>query len=145
METILTIVGYIAAALTFGGMTFFSAVTAPMVFIKLDEKTAGTFIRAMFPWYYLFVIVTAILGALTLLTIVPYASLGLAVAAVLALVSRQGLMPRINGARDQALDGDEEAGKRFDKLHQLSVNLNGIGLVGALAAIVLIAVNAATT
>ena len=90
-------------------------------------------------------IITAGLGAVTMLTIVPYASLGLAVAGVLALISRQGLMPRINGARDQALAGDEEAGKRFDKLHQLSVNLNGIGLVGALAAVVLTAIAAATT
>ncbi len=145
MEAILTVVGYIAMALCFGGMTFFSAVTAPMVFIKLDEETAGKFIRAMFPWYYLFVIITAGFGAITMLTVVPYASLGLGVAALLALISRQGLMPRINGARDQALAGDEEAGKRFDKLHQLSVNLNGIGLVGALAAVVLTAVAAATT
>jgi hypothetical protein len=40
-------------ALAFGGMTFFSAVMAPLVFTKLPFDTAGAFIRQVFPWYYL--------------------------------------------------------------------------------------------
>jgi hypothetical protein len=35
-----------ARALVFGGMTFFSAVMAPLVFTKLPAETAGRFIRA---------------------------------------------------------------------------------------------------
>ena len=139
MDSILNAVGFIASSLAFGGMVFFSAVVAPATFSKLDEKNAALFIRGIFPWYYLFVIITAGIGALTMLTLVPWAAGGLAVAAIGAFISRQGLMPRINGARDQANDGDTEAQVRFDKLHKLSIQINGFGLAGAVAAIVLIA------
>jgi len=41
----------LSLALTFGGMIFFSAVMAPLVFTKLPFETAGAFIRQVFPWY----------------------------------------------------------------------------------------------
>ena len=141
MEHILNSVGFIASALAVGGMVFFTAVVAPAAFSKLDEEHAGTFIRGIFPWYYLYVIITAGLGALTMLTVVPWAAGGLAVAAIGAFISRQGLMPRINGARDQAKAGDADAQERFDKLHKISVQINGFGLAGATSAIVMIAIN----
>lgn len=40
---------------------------APMVFSALPAEDAGRFIRAAFPWYYLFVIATAGFGGATLL------------------------------------------------------------------------------
>lgn len=141
MDAILNAIGFIASALAVGGMVFFSAVVAPAAFSKLDKEHATKFIRGIFPWYYLYVIITAGVGALTMLTVVPWASAGLAVAAAGAFISRQGLMPRINGTRDQAKDGDTEAQARFDKLHKLSVQINGFGLAGAVAAIVLIAIH----
>lgn len=141
MEHILSAVGFVSTALAFGGMVFFSIVVAPAVFTKLDEVNAAKLIRGIFPWYYLYVIITAGLAALMMLTIVPWAAAGLAVAALGAFISRQGLMPRINGARDQAKDGDVEAEARFEKLHKLSVQINGFGLAGALAAVVLIAIH----
>jgi len=139
MEMIFNAVGFIASALAVGGMVFFSAVVAPAAFTKLEEEHAATFIRGIFPWYYLYVMITAGVGALMMLTVVPWASAGLAVAAAGAFISRQGLMPRINGAREQAKDGDADAQARFDKLHKLSVQINGFGLIGAVVAIVLIA------
>lgn len=141
MDQILHTIGFIASSLAFGGMVFFSAVVAPAAFTKLDEDNAAKLIRGIFPWYYLYVIITSGLGALTMLTIVPWAAAGLALAALGAFISRQGLMPRINGARDQAKDGDAEAQARFEKLHKLSVQINGFGLAGALSAIVLIAIH----
>ena len=39
----------LALALTFGGMTFFSGVMAPLVFTKLPFETAGAFSRQVFP------------------------------------------------------------------------------------------------
>lgn len=141
MEHILNSFGFIASALAAGGMVFFSAVVAPAAFTKLEEDQAAKFIRGIFPWYYLYVIITAGLGALTMLTLIPWAAGGLAVAAIGAFISRQGLMPRINGARDQAKDGDAEAQERFDKLHKLSVQINGFGLAGAASAIVMIAIH----
>lgn len=140
MDQILHSVGFIASSLAFGGMVFFSIVVAPAVFTKLDEDNAAKLIRGIFPWYYLYVIITAGLAALMMLTIIPWAAAGLAVTALGAFISRQGLMPRINGARDQARDGDTEAEARFEKLHKLSVQINGFGLAGALAAVVLIAI-----
>ena len=53
----------LSLALTFGGMTFFSAVMAPLVFTKLPFDTAGAFIRQVFPWYY------ATMGATTLVAL----------------------------------------------------------------------------
>lgn len=139
MEVILNPVGFISSAFAVGGMVFFSAVVAPAAFTKLEEEQAAKFIRGIFPWYYLYVIITAGLGAMAMLTVVPWASAGLAIAAVGAFISRQGIMPRVNGARDQAKDGDADAQARFDKLHKLSVRINGLGLMGAVVAIVLIA------
>lgn len=53
----------------FGGMMLYSFGFAPMVFRALPTEDAGRFIRAAFPWYYLFVIVTAgFSGAILLLS-----------------------------------------------------------------------------
>lgn len=41
-----------------GGMMLYSFGFAPMVFSALSTEDAGRFIRAVFPCYYLFVIVT---------------------------------------------------------------------------------------
>ena len=37
-----------------GSIIFFSAIIAPTVFKVLDEKSAGLFLRAFFPKYYIF-------------------------------------------------------------------------------------------
>ena len=50
-RSILTLLAGLALALTWGGMTFFSAVMAPLVFTKLPLETAGAFIREVFPWH----------------------------------------------------------------------------------------------
>ena len=46
----------------FGGMMLYSFGFAPMVFRAMPAEEAGRFIRAVFPWYYLFVIAVAGLG-----------------------------------------------------------------------------------
>ena len=51
-----------------GVIVFFSAIIAPTVFKTLDEKSAGVFLRAFFPKYYLFAIVIG-LAALALIMI----------------------------------------------------------------------------
>ena len=40
-------------AALFGGMTFFRALFAPLVFINLPRETAAEFMRALFPKYFL--------------------------------------------------------------------------------------------
>lgn len=130
--------GTVFAGLALGGMVMFAAVVAPQIFMKLDAANAAKIIRAIFPIYYLYVIATAGFGALAILTIDFRAAVGLGIAALCALYARQSLMPRINGAKDQANDGDEEAQKRFDALHKQSVRLNAAGLLGVLYATVMI-------
>ncbi len=50
--TISHLVAGLALALTFGGMIFFSAVMALLVFTILPPQITGIFIRQIFPWYY---------------------------------------------------------------------------------------------
>ncbi|MDJ0893034.1 MAG: DUF4149 domain-containing protein [Gammaproteobacteria bacterium] len=139
---ILHVVTGLALALTLGGMTFFSAVLAPLVFIKLPPETAGSFIRQVFPWYYLSMAATTLI-ALTALLFVPgmMAALGaLLTAMVLAgfVIARQVLMPKINRARDAMLAGDQAAGPRFNRLHRLSVMINACQWLAVFAALTLV-------
>ena len=132
----------LALALTFGGMTFFSGVMAPLVFTKLPIDTAGQFIRQLFPWYYL------TMGVTTLVALVALAvgtsgftgwETGLTALALLGFIyARQSLMPTINRARDAELAGDSEAGARFTRLHRLSVLINGLQWFAVLAALILV-------
>ena len=74
----------VALALTFGGMTFFSAIVAPLVFTKLPLEIAGAFIRQIFPWYYL------TMAAATLVALV-------------ALILSAGSTARVDGGADGRL------------------------------------------
>ena len=132
----------LALALTFGGMTFFSGVMAPLVFTRLPTDTAGTFIRQLFPWYYL----TMAISTLVALVALVFGASGIASweAGLTALVllgfiyARQWLMPTINRTRDAELAGVDEAGARFSRLHRLSVIINGMQWFAVLATLVLV-------
>jgi len=58
---ILTLLGL--AFLT-GGMVFFGAIVAPLVFTQLPPDIAGPFIRRMFPFYYAYLTATALLATI---------------------------------------------------------------------------------
>jgi len=115
----------------FGGMMIYSFGFALMVFSALPAEEAGRFIRAAFPWYYLFVIATAGAGgAILSLTNSRSGALELAIA-FSAIYARQALTPRINAARDEQLRGNAEAKRRFSRLHGISVVLNFVQLIAA--------------
>ena len=122
----------------FGGILAFSALFAPLVFTKLPMEQAGPFIRAVFPWYYLYVIVFGFLSAI----FAGLAAAGfwvLSSSAVVALASvytRQILMLQINELRDRELAGDVAAGAEFKSKHRLSVIINSVQLLLAGAALV---------
>ncbi len=134
----------LSLAVTFGGMTFFSGVMAPLVFTKLPFDTAGAFIRQVFPWYYL------TMGAATLVALLAsFAGASgtmLWEAALIGLVlggfvyARQVLMPLINRARDAEVAGEVNANRRFQRLHRLSVVINGVQWLAVLTALVLVLV-----
>ena len=119
--------------LLLGGMLFFPIVVAPVVFMSLPEAQAGSFLRAMFPRYYVFMIVLS-LAASTMYQLSEGAVVSVAALVCLGvglstLWVRQGLLPRINAARDAQLAGDVNAGKAFDRGHKLSVSMNIVQLV----------------
>jgi hypothetical protein len=137
-----TLIAGLALALTFGGMTFFSAVMAPLVFTKLPAETAGTFIRAVFPWYYLTLGATTLVALLALLPGVagstPWEAMVTALILLGFVYARQVLMPRINRARDAELAGQQDAGRRFQRLHRASVAVKGIQWLAALLALAMV-------
>ncbi len=124
-------VGLLAAATLFGGMAAFSFLFAPLVFAKLPAETAGAFIRAVFPWYYLFVLGVAAVAAAALALAEPWPAAAMAGVAIAGVVARQILMPAINAARDRDLRGDARAGRRFAWLHRGSVVINLVQMAAA--------------
>ena len=115
----------------FGGMMLYSFGFAPLVFSALPVDDASRFLRAAFPHYYVFVIVTAVSsGAILLRSNFQSAALTFAIA-VIAIYARQVLMLQINAARDAQLHGNTEAKGRFKRLHGVSVVLNFIQLIAA--------------
>jgi len=128
----MTLVALFLSALLFGGMTLYSFGLAPLVFSQLPAETAGRFIRGAFSWYYLFVLGVAAAASLVFVAVDPLAASLMALVAVLGIVARQVLMPRINAARDAQLAGDGAAKALFGRLHGLSVAINFVQL-GAVA------------
>jgi uncharacterized membrane protein YjjP (DUF1212 family) len=101
-------------------------------------EQAGPFIRAVFPWYYLYVIVFGFLSAIfaglaggSFWVLFPSALVGLA-----SVYTRQVLMLQINELRDRELAGDKAAGVEFNSKHRLSVIINSVQLLVAAAALV---------
>ena len=144
MEPILLghLVAGIGLALSFGGLTFFSAVMAPLVFIKLPAGTAGGFIRQAFTWYYLAMgsaSLVALVGLLinrsfafgweTLLTVLVFPGL---------VFARQVLLPQINRSRDADLAGEAGAAERFSRLHRASVVINAAQWLAVLAVLIVV-------
>lgn len=119
---ILLVLAVLALAAVFGGMLFFAAVYAPLVFARLPEDQAGRFIRAVFPVYYLVMGLTTLLAAVLLFAATRLAveSGALALVAAGFAFARQVLIPRINRYRDQGAPAEES----FNRLHRFSVILN---------------------
>ena len=97
----------------FGGMVLFAVGFGPIVLKNLEGNVARLFIRNTFPHFYLFVLVSSFLAAVTVF--VPFASMALLAIFFSTIPARQILMPAINTAAD---DGDR---KKFKLLHALSV------------------------
>ena len=95
----------------------------PIVLKNLEGKVARLFIRNTFPHFYLFVLVSSFLAAVTVFVFVPFASMALLAIFFSTIPARQILMPAINAATD---DGDW---KKFKLLHALSVVITVIHIV----------------
>ncbi len=127
----LTSTGNILAALgvaaLVGGMLFFGAIMAPLVFTKLPPEVAGPFIRTTFPRYYAFIIASSLIGTLGFGLrgqTVPLVAL-LIIAAITCWLWLW-LIPHLNALRDAGNDA------AFARGHSLSVWINGAELLTAL-------------
>jgi hypothetical protein len=118
-----------------GGMLFFGAIMAPLVFTKLPLETAGPFIRAAFPRYYAFIIVSSAVAGFGFLLRGQgvCAIVALAVAAVTVWLWLW-FMPHLDAMR---VAGDTLGFKRG---HRISVLVNGAELIAALALLIRTAV-----
>lgn len=119
-----------------GSMLFFAFAVAPTVFRSLPAEHAGSFLRALFPRYYLWGLVVALACTLSAwLTDAGIVAIGVSVTVlVLFVYARQFLMPAINRARDRDLEGDAQASASFRALHLQSVLINALQLILLLAA-----------
>ena len=109
--------------LLLGGMVFFPAVVAPAIFSSLDIKMSGMVLRRLFPNYYLFIIVLALIAGFLgkLISVATAACIFIVVTTVLV---RQILLPKINQWRDEELSGNLDSAKKFSRSHRLTVILN---------------------
>ncbi len=125
------VIAALGLAALVGGMLFFGAVMAPLVFTKLPADMAAVFIRAAFPRYYAFVTVSAAIAALGfLLRRAPVSAVALLLVAAVTLWLWFWLIPHLNALRDAG----NAAG--FSRGHRLAVWLNGLELLTALAILV---------
>ena len=112
-------------AIMFGGMVTFQLLFAPLVFIKIDIAIARPFIRAFFPWYYLyFGLLALLLTVVSYLTQHGWLHVVAAVSLLGFIIARQILMPLANRATDSGQP------RRFKLLHLSTVVINSLQLLG---------------
>jgi len=113
-----------------GSMLFFAIAVAPTVFRALPAEAAGSFLRRLFPLYFLWGLLMSLLCTITAI----YAE-ELVIGSICALVAilfayaRYSLLSRINRARDRKMDGDLTADRQFKRLHLQSVLINAAQLL----------------
>ena len=105
-------------------MIFFSAVVSPSVFASLSSKGSSKFLRTIFPRMFLFGFLISLIGMiLTFISSDFYNSIILAIIALSFIINRNYLTPMINNFRDQELEGNKVAAKKFKVMHLFSVLL----------------------
>jgi hypothetical protein len=121
------ILAVLGLAVLAGGMVFFAAVMAPLVFMQLPPGVAGPFMRAVFPWYYFYCAMSAGVAALGFLLRGQRVSAIVMLAVVAAVLwAWFWLIPELDAMRAAG----DTAG--FDRGHTLSVWFNGAEFLAAL-------------
>jgi hypothetical protein len=131
-----------------GGMVFFSALVAPVVFKVLPIAEAGKLQAVLFPRYYLLGYICGVIGLIGAIylcaTRTPrvwwaLAAVALLIALGLTVYAGAVVRPRVDAIRTVSEEANPDPARRaeFDRLHHLSVLLNGAVMlldVGALLA-----------
>lgn len=126
-----------------GSILFLSFCVAPLIFRVLGEEAAGAFVRALFPRYYQWGVISsalalpsAVAGPLCFPELrgpsVGVQALVIIAATLTMLYAGNSLAPAINAARDAGTSGRA----RFDRLHGRSVRLNGLVLLMGLGLLI---------
>ena len=106
-------------------MFFYSFGIAFNVHKTLDKENAGKLLRKLFPLYFLWgLLIAIIIECILIYQENPLKAFIIAIVAIGFLYSRQVLVPRLNKNRDQANEGNKEAKKSFGSLHFQSVSIN---------------------
>ncbi len=118
-----------------GGMIFFSIFTAPIIFRVLTRAEAGKVVSGIFPRYYL---LGYIAGGIALVLALYFcllatgrlwwclSALALALALGLTVYAGAVVRPQIDAIHISDEPNPDPARKaQFDRLHRLSVSLNG--------------------
>ena len=119
-----------------GGMVFFSIFSAPVIFRVLTRADAGKVVSGIFPRYYL---LGYIAGSVALVLALYFcvmrsgrlwwvlSATALALALGLTVYVGAVLRPRIDAIRMVAEEENPDVARKaeFDRLHRLSVSLNG--------------------
>jgi p-aminobenzoyl-glutamate transporter AbgT len=130
----------LALACWLGGMIFFALLMAPVVFSTLPISEAGKVMATLFPRYY---VLGYIAGGIACVLAIYFTAANVArlwwgfttVALViaLALTFYAGLIvrPQVDAIRtvNEEPNPDPARKAEFDRLHQLSVSLNGVVIV----------------
>ena len=113
-----------------GSMLFFAIAVAPTVFRALPAEAAGSFLRRLFPLYFLWGLLMSLLCTITAIYAAELVIGSIcALVAILFAYARYSLLSRINRARDRKIDGDTTADRQFKRLHLQSVLINAAQLL----------------
>lgn len=130
-----------------GGIVFFSFFTAPAIFTHLPAAEAGHVISAIFPRYYMLGYVAGTASAILAVYFTAVreprmwwgaTTLVLAIALGITFYAGTVILPRADAIRSVTEEPNPDAARKaeFDRLHRMSVFLNGAVLLLNLAAIV---------
>jgi hypothetical protein len=130
-----------------GGIVFFSFFTAPAVFGQLPIPEAGKVVSTIFPRYYFlgyvagsiaFMLAAYFTATKDLKLWWSLAAATLAIALGLTFYAGTVIRPRVDTIRSVAEEATPDPARKaeFDRLHRLSVILNGAVLLLDLAALV---------
>jgi hypothetical protein len=147
IESLMQYVHALAVALLLGNVVLLSFVVAPILAKNLERDSFGKVVRQLFPAYYALGMATAAAGLLSvaILALMRGFSLVFVVAGVLSLVilaaesyCRSHLTPQSNALRDRLREQEgsgtinTELQARWNRLHQRSIYLNSMVLIGGL-------------
>ncbi|HEY1856911.1 DUF4149 domain-containing protein [Acidocella sp.] len=131
MRGIGNVLASLGLAALVGGMLFFGAVTAPLVFTHLPLNIAGPFIRAVFPFYYGYMIIASLVGLIGYwLNREVMPALALLLILLVTVWLWLWFIPHLDALRVAGNTAGFNAG------HRESVWINGVQMIVALAVLI---------